>query len=148
MKTRKKRISLKNALIFAAVIVIAAVLSTAIAVRSSNKGVISVKKFPIDLVVSDIISINLDKDAIHMGGIFPEGSTKRGIIISNDNPFPVKAIIYAEGKPLASWVTADESSVLLEPFETNRNVTLTAAVPKDAVYGKYTGELIIVFKKA
>jgi len=141
-RTSKK----KTILLLAVVVLIAIVVSTAISYYYTNKGVLETQKIPMDIKVQQKLAFNLDADKLHFGGIPPENSAERGIVIVNKRDFPLKVRFYMSGE-LGSWVLPEDNPIFLQPFE-NRTVKFTATVPKDASYGNYTGELTVVFKKA
>ena len=142
----KRTIKTKTIFLLIAVAVIAAALSTAIAYHYSNKGILEVQKVQMDLIVKENIAFNLDTDKLHFGGINPGGSSERSIIIVNKREFPIKARFYMSGE-IGNWVLPEDNPVYLQPFE-NKSIKFIATVPKNAEFGKYAGELDVIFKKA
>jgi len=134
--------------LFVIVIILAAAATFLTAYIITSKNVVGAKTVLMDLEVQQNPAINLATDMMHLGGIVPGGSSKRGLMLSNDKAFPVKAIIYLKGEQLTGWVLPDENPVLLQPLEQNKSVNFTATVPSNAQFGNYTGEITIVFKKA
>ena len=128
------------------VALMAAILSVVVAYFYSVRSIEELQTIPMDLKVQNKTSFNLDQDALHFGGVFPGGSSERGIVIVNKRDFSLKARFYMSGE-LGNWVLPEDNPVFLQPFE-NRTIKFTATAPKDAAYGNYTGELTVVFKKA
>ena len=144
---RNKRVSKnKTILLLIVVVLVAAALSTAISYYYTSKGALEIQKIPMDIKVQQKFGFNLDTDKLHFGGVFPGGSSERGVIIVNNRDFPLKARFYMSGE-IGSWVKPEDNPIYLQPSE-NRTVKFTAKAPENAEFGNYTGEVTVVFKKA
>lgn len=98
---------------------------------------------PMDVVVTPMVGINLDTDAVHFGGVSPGGSAFRKVIVYDKGDERRYVRITAQGE-LAHWLTIKEPSFVL-PAGTVHNVTLSIQIPQNADERPYNGTVTITY---
>ncbi|MFH1409780.1 MAG: hypothetical protein ABIH34_07750 [Nanoarchaeota archaeon] len=99
----------------------------------------------IEMHVDDHIGFNLDTDKIHIGRVTSPGSSKRGITISHEKPYPLWATMSIAGN-ITPFIAIDPPRVLVPP-DNKTTVTFYAAVPEDVPFGNYSGTAQILFTR-
>ena len=103
-----------------------------------------IKTIDMYLKVDDYVGINVDTDALHFGTVSPGGSGTRSVFLSNNYGKSLKVEIKVYGD-LAEFVSV-EKSLVLSKNETKK-ISFTASIPKNALYGNYTGRAVFILKK-
>lgn len=96
--------------------------------------------FDMYLTVGEVSAFNTDTDAVRFGTIIPSGAGKRFIIVNNIANATRRVHFEATGQ-LLPWMVLPEDSFL--DSVASRNYTIQVKVPSDALYGDYTGNLLI-----
>ena len=96
-------------------------------------------------VVADNIGFDLNKTALTFGQFQKGGGAKRGINISNDNSYKIKAIVKVEGR-IKGYLSVSDNEFYLDPGEL-KNLDFFVSVPEDIEAGKYDGTVNIIFKR-
>lgn len=104
---------------------------------------LAIKTYPLDLYVSAEVQLNLDTDAIHLGGAPPGGSLQRSLNISFDQDANVDIVVEGNATPL---VSVSDNQFLL-PAKTKKEITFRATIPEGTPYGTYTGIVTFFFFK-
>ncbi len=107
--------------------------------------VIKAEEIAMDLKVGSAIGFNTDRDALHFGTVYPGTESRRKVIISNNNSFPVLVQIENSGN-FSQWVTTESNNFIVEPYE-KRGVWYSASPPADAQSSIYLGSSRIIFKR-
>ncbi len=112
---------------------------------AQSKVILKKQEIIIKLVVGDKAGFIVTNDSLNFGGLYAGTSSQKEIILPNNYGFPIKAEFSVEGNIKDFLVYAPV--IYLETGE-KKNVTIsTIQIPKDAVYGNYSGIMTIVFKR-
>lgn len=105
---------------------------------------LDVQRLEADITLEDRAAFKLTNDSIvHFGSIDTDQEAERTIILENIRDRPITATVYIDGP---RWLTVSENPVRLYPAE-RRDITLTAAPPDDAVYGNYSWNITVVYRR-
>ena len=117
---------------------------TAIAIDRSR--IVQVAKYPMDIEVKDddIMGVNVDPDGFHFGSLNRGGGARREFKIHQvEEDILVK--ISKKGE-MAKWVGNPDNFIIRKGG--NRTISFSIGIPHDAPLGNYTGEVIVVLRKA
>ena len=126
-----------------ALILLTGLITTFVYVKSS---VVAVQTVPMDVTVDSSFAFNLDTDAIHFGRIIPGHGGQRGFVLNNTKDIDLVAEVRSTGS-ISDWVTVS-SNYIEVPASDFRRVNLSIEVPGDTAFGKYDGELIVIFRRS
>ena len=94
--------------------------------------------------VADNAAFNIDDDSLHFGKGVPGNSNSRIIVLSHDYHKPLLVQFKSEGN-ISGFVGLPDD-FYLEPG-LGKEVAISADVPEDAVFGKYSGRLTVYFRR-
>ena len=107
--------------------------------------IVQVNSFVMDVNVSDdgVFGINIDPDGFHFGSIGRgQGATK--VLMIKNVKEDVSISIIKKGE-MAGWVSSPKGLVMRKGQD--ENVSLSIAIPYNAQFGGYTGEVMFVLRK-
>lgn len=125
------------------ILLLAAVLfALAIAFIIFNTFVIT-ESYTLDmhLTIGNTTGVNVETDAIYFGTIKPGNSVTK--IITIENSEQKHRVVIKTSDEFRNWLHY-EPILIMEPGE-KKEISLTAAIPKDAEYGTYQGKLKVKF---
>ncbi len=105
--------------------------------------IVEVKVLNASVIVSDITGFDLNASALTFGKITRGGSATRGINIKNNQNFPVKVYISAKGE-IKNFIFS--ANYRLEKNQ-EKSIKISVVIPLDAVFGEYSGKVIVKIKK-
>jgi hypothetical protein len=95
--------------------------------------------------IGDKIGMNADTDALYFGKSYPGSVVKRYLNMSNNNNFPLFVSIIIKGD-IAQFISVSDNDFELQPGEL-KVITYFLRTDKNSVYGNYTGQTTILFKR-
>ena len=139
-------ITVKKNHLFILLLVITLISITATTLFYSFYIIDDVREFNMSLIVGDHAGFDVDTERLAFGMVSPGGnSCIRFIDLSNKKDHSLKVYINFYGN-FAEWVSVSENYFVLKPNE-EKKLSFTAAAPKNAAYGNYTGKARFVFKR-
>ena len=106
--------------------------------------VYKVYEVPMVVNVSDRSSFNTDTDRINFGKAVPGNTNTRSMVLSHDYIKPLLVSFKEEGN-ISGFVALPEE-FYLEPG-LSKEVSVSAAIPKNAPEGEYAGTLTVYFRR-
>lgn len=103
--------------------------------------IVFVKKYDVTLTIGDRIGFDLGSEVISFGTVLPGSELSRSLELANSLGIPLKVVIKQYGDT-AQFVSIDKNIFLVEPHETE-HIAFLAKIPNNAVYGNYTGKMVI-----
>ncbi|MFH1133619.1 MAG: hypothetical protein V1735_03950 [Nanoarchaeota archaeon] len=127
-------------------VIAAALVASAVgAFLYANVMIVEVQQLPIDFQVDNLVGLNVDTDALHMGRMMPGGNAQRGITISHKKGSTLYARLSVVGEA-APYITITPQRLEV-PRGLDKEVRFDADIPEDMPYGNYTGVVRIVFRR-
>lgn len=102
-------------------------------------------RIPVDFEVSYKTGITGDTDALHFGVVRQGSWSKKSIIISNRNPFPVQVVMIPYGN-VSPYIVLPENYFYINT-SVNRSVDVWVQTSETIPHGMYVGDLQIILKK-
>lgn len=104
-----------------------------------------VDKLDIKVEVGEGVGLDVSEEYVGFGIVSNGNSAARDIILSHSYDKNLMIRMHVEGG-LKDWIVFSENNFVLEPGVEKR-VGISLFVPKDAGKGKYTSELVVVYRK-
>ena len=107
--------------------------------------IIRIEEIGMELVTGNRIGFNTNREALNFGTVYPGSESRRKLLITNNNDFPVEVIIENSGN-LSPWVSVERNSFIVYPEE-ETGVWYTVSAPRDAPYSAFSGQTRVVFRR-
>jgi len=107
----------------------------------SAKTIVGFTEYSVDYSIGDYVGFNLDGDAIHFGTVTSDFKEKRSLVVSTDRDVDVRIYVYD-----IDGITIDENKFFLGTGE-EKTVNIMLDVPLNAETGKYSGKIIVIYRK-
>jgi hypothetical protein len=106
--------------------------------------ILEFKTFEASIDVSNSIGVNVNNNSLAFGAIFPGGSSSRTLNVVNTYGKPIYIDVVPRGE-IKQFVQAQRFV-----FDTNeqRDIMISATVPKNTPLGHYDGSILFLIKRA
>lgn len=121
------------------------VLIAFLAYYFSYASIIQQQSLPVFVKVAPYIGLAVDKDRLHFGAVPKGGRSRRMLFLYNDDVYDKYVTIKPEGN-IKQFLKLSDDSFKLASYE-NKTLNITIAIPKDAEYGNYSGNLYLYFRR-
>ena len=111
----------------------------------SNFNILEKKEIFTSFTVSEHVGFDLNNSALTFGLVQPGHSSSREIFIENNHDVSVLVIIQSKGD-ISDFLIVSENSFYLNSGE-EKKIDFSVILPKDLEFGKYEGEIEVIFKK-
>lgn len=107
----------------------------------------SIKIYELGINVDNLAGFNVSssENFLQFGTSKPGSIVSRYLIFNNTEGKSSKVIMKSYGD-IKEWVAVSENNFVLEGNQ-NKSIKINVAIPKDADYGAYSGELKIIFMR-
>ena len=141
-RNEKKQFKLRPFLFF---LMILSLLIFLMSLFWNSSQILDRKEINAKLRISNVTGLQVTNESLDFGRIIYGSNAQKSIKIKNNYNFPIKVEFSVEGniKPFLIY----QKVVYLSPGE-SKNISVSTITVTDEPYGFYSGEMLVVFKRA